>query len=527
MDFKAFYQNLKLLTEGKRPPGFEDKTLFPTESLEQFIEDEGEESDTNVDDDPEMVEEGNDVRKDIESKFLDPDIDDMIAKGNIGGEYVKALDAWKRLSPEQKKITPKPAEPEGALYPKGKSEVSLGVDRLKKVHSGIFRGFRADNGKAMTEPDLRALLTQRPSKLIGANSKLAKSGLKQKFYDLTMPAYKGLFYDEELKKWRVIMTCPFAGECKKWCYAMKGGYIQYKASSINSTRAINFLMNHYDDFKNQLKEELSTEVRKNSKQGNETVLRWHDAGDFMSPSYLELAYDVAKFIPEVTHYAYTKNVPLVRKLAEQEPKPDNFIFNFSFGGSIDVDAPEGIKAEVPVGEEEWYKTIDVYKEKHSRVVPIEVWGKLPRQYITKAMTPAQLEKAEAKAIASYDKAYAKYLNRNKQKSKMKEPEQKEIAGTVNVGMKFDGVMPQTIGDPPETVEKSEVGRPVLEVLKERVAKKYNLDVSTVVTYDELMKLPYDKNAKVYPEKYNVLVWKGHGDDAAPRKDVLGVYLFIH
>ena len=181
MDFKAFYQNLKLLTEGKRPPGFEDKTLFPTESLEQFIEDEGEESDTNVDDDPEMVEEGNDVRKDIESKFLDPDIDDMIAKGNIGGEYVKALDAWKRLSPEQKKITPKPAEPEGALYPKGKSEVSLGVDRLKKDHSGIFRGFRADNGKAMTEPDLRALLTQRPSKLIGANSKLAKSGLKQKF----------------------------------------------------------------------------------------------------------------------------------------------------------------------------------------------------------------------------------------------------------------------------------------------------------------------------------------------------------
>lgn len=522
MDFKTFYKTKKLLTESKRPPGFTDETLFPSESLEEFIEDEltvkDYETDTNADDDEGMIEE--DVRSDKDAKFLDVDIEDMINKAVAVDDWERALKLWNKLPADQKKIIPQPEKPEhvGALFPKGENEKSLGADALKKIHQGIFRGFKDEHGKKISEPDLRALLTQRPSKLIGANSKLKKSGLKQKFYDLTMPAYKGLFYDEDMKKWRVIITCPFAGECKKWCYAMKGGYIQYKASSINSTRAINFLMNHYDEFKAQLKSELKAEVAKNSKKGIETVLRWHDAGDFMSPSYLLLAYDIAKDseISDVTHYAYTKNIPMVRKLADQ--KPDNFIFNFSFGGSLDADAPKGVEAISPVGEEEWYKTIDVYKEKHSRVVPFEIWEKIPKRFITKEMTPAQLAKAEAKAQASYDKAYAKYINRNKAKSKMQEPELKDVASTVNIGMAFEGVMPE--GD-------KDAGREVLDVLKERVANYYKIDKSTIITYDELLKIPYDKNATNYPKKYNVLVWKGHGDDAAPRKDVLGVYLFIH
>lgn len=522
MDFKAFYRTKKILTETKRPPGFTDETLFPSESLEEFIEDEltvaDYETDTNVDDDEGMIEE--DVRKDVEAKFLDVDIEDMINKAKEVDDWEKAKKLWNKLSPEQKKIIPKPDKtaPQGALYPKGKGEVNIGVDKMKKLHQSIFRGFKDETGKMITEPELRALLTERPSKLIGANSKLKKSGLKQKFYDLTMPAYKGLFYDEDQKKWRVIVTCPFAGVCKKWCYAMKGGYIQYKASSINSTRAINFLMNHYDEFKAQLKSELKAEVANNSKKGIETVLRWHDAGDFMSPSYLMLAYDIAKDpeIKDVTHYAYTKNIPMVRKLADQ--KPDNFIFNFSFGGALDVDAPKGLEAVAPVGEEEWYKTIDVYKEKHSRVVPYEVWKDIPKEFITKPMTASQIAKASAKAKDSYDKAYAKYINRNKAKSNMEEPVLKPVQSNVAVGMSFNGVMPEGSED---------AGRKALDVLKEKVANYYKIDKDSIVTYDELLKIPYDKNAKDYPKKYNVLVWKGHGDDAALRKDVLGVYLFIH
>ena len=62
-----------------------------------------------------------------------------------------------------------------------------------------------------------------------------------------------------------------------------------------------------------------------------------------------------------------------------------------------------------------------------------------------------------------------------------------------------------------------------DTFKERLAKKYDLDVSTILTYDEMMDTPKssDKN------KYNVIVVPGQGDVSASRKDVLGTYLLIH
>ena len=332
-----------------------------------------------------------------------------------------------------------------------------------------------------------------------------------------MPAYKGLYYDEKLHQWKIIVTCPFAGECKKWCYAMKGGYIQYKASSINSTRAINFLMNHFDEFKAQLQSELAEEIRKNKKSNTQTILRWHDAGDFMSPSYLLMAYDVARSTPDVIHYAYTKNIPLVRKLADK--KPDNFIFNFSFGGALDTDAPEGMKATSPEGEEEFYKTIDTTKEKYSRVVPYDLFKDIPHHFLTKQMTPSQIEKAQAKAQASYDKAMEKYLNRNKSKSKMVEPELKDVNGTAKVGISFEDVYPE--GSP-------KAGKTGLADLKEVVSDYYKIPLDSIVTYDELQKIPRPPSDKPYTgKKLNALIWKGAGDDAAARSDVQGTFLFFH
>ena len=55
-------------------------------------------------------------------------------------------------------------------------------------------------------------------------------------------------------------------------------------------------------------------------------MRWHDAGDFFSKEYLDLAYKVANDNPEVKFYAYTKmgDVAIGNK-------PSNFIVNFSTG----------------------------------------------------------------------------------------------------------------------------------------------------------------------------------------------------
>ena len=62
----------------------------------------------------------------------------------------------------------------------------------------------------------------------------------------------------------------------------------------------------------------------------------------------------------------------------------------------------------------------------------------------------------------------------------------------------------------------------LEEFKRRMAHKYALQIDTIITYDEMMEKPVGEHAH-----WNVLVWSGHGDDSANRRDVLGTYLLIH
>lgn len=293
-----------------------------------------------------------------------------------------------------------------------------------------------ENGNLIDNEELMAKIMVRPTKLIDANSKLKSSGAKtnQKFYDMTLPAYQGLYVDEKSKTFKVVKTCPFAGECSKFCYAAKGGYVMFPASSMGSSRVVNYLMNDDQGFKKQMVDELNKASAGQKKRGNQVVLRWHDSGDFLSEKYLMLAYDIAKQTPDVLHYAYTKNIPLVRKM--QAVQPENFVFNFSFGGAED-------------------ETIDVRNDKHARVVPANLFADIK----VKGKTGADAFAGEA-----------------------------------------------------------------LDTLKDRVAKEYDISRDSLISYDELLDTEYDANDK---NKYNVLVWKGHGDDAATRKDVLGTYLLIH
>ena len=63
----------------------------------------------------------------------------------------------------------------------------------------------------------------------------------------------------------------------------------------------------------------------------------------------------------------------------------------------------------------------------------------------------------------------------------------------------------------------------LDEFKHRMAHKYAIsDISTIITYDEMMKHPLGT-----APHWNVLVWSGHGDDSATRRDVIGTYLLVH
>jgi hypothetical protein len=62
----------------------------------------------------------------------------------------------------------------------------------------------------------------------------------------------------------------------------------------------------------------------------------------------------------------------------------------------------------------------------------------------------------------------------------------------------------------------------LDILKSKLASKYNMSKDSVITYDEMMKIPVGSEPK-----YNVIVKPGDGDDSANRADVIGTWLLIH
>lgn len=63
----------------------------------------------------------------------------------------------------------------------------------------------------------------------------------------------------------------------------------------------------------------------------------------------------------------------------------------------------------------------------------------------------------------------------------------------------------------------------IKELKQRIAKKYNVDLNSLLTYDEFLKAP-----KGEKNQYNVIVMpKGDGDIAAQRLDVKTSFLLLH
>ena len=199
-------------------------------------------------------------------------------------------------------------------------------------------------------------ITTRPTRILSQNAKMVKSGdyqergkdSKRNFNDIVfnigLPALQGLSYDETKKEFVVVNTCPGAGECKTYCYAMKGGYVQWKNVQMAQTRKLNFLYNDPVGFMTQLSTEIDEENRKSwvKDKDSRVVIRWHDSGDFFSSEYLGLAYALAAKHPNVSFYAYTKRSDVVGAI---QNKPPNFTINSSEGAAkaeerrIDVSDP--------------------------------------------------------------------------------------------------------------------------------------------------------------------------------------------
>jgi hypothetical protein len=266
--------------------------------------------------------------------------------------------------------------------------------KLPYIHRSSVISYYSESGKTYDVDAIKKAMGTRPKKLLKQNEKMKHSnGAYEQFFNIGFAALTGLALDENTNELIVVNTCPGAGACKVDCFAMKGGKVQFAGPWVSDGRILTYLLNDPDGFKDQLKKEIKKEYedgKKGSKgfeDGWKVTVRWHDAGDFFSPEYMELAFDIAKEFPEVKFYAYTKMAG-----AALGDKPDNFIVNWSEGANTTQE--KQIKAQDP----------ELEKTKNSRIVPEKLFYDL-----LKKDAKGNLEKTTGGAWQPRDAAALKEL----------------------------------------------------------------------------------------------------------------------
>jgi len=323
-------------------------------------------------------------------------------------------------------------------------------DRFKPIiHGSNIKAItKDDGGEEWDLDDLARQITTPPRAILGTNAKMAKSKKEGAItYDLTLPALSGIVVDEETGEFVEITTCPGAGECQLICYARKGGYVMFPASSMSAAQALNFLVNHPQDYMQMFDSEVKRTKALADKNGIKLLVRIHDAGDFFSKEYYNLSMDVARNNPTVKFYFYTK----IGQVATDTSVPPNVISQFSSGAK---------SREV--------KTVDVVRNA----------GKHVKDAIT-------LDKDMFRGLFVTDPK-GKYVKDEQGRTQVKSPA-------------------------------------AWAQFKQTLASKYKIDTDSIITYDQMNKIPEGPQPK-----WNVVVFPaGHGDIGATRLDVQNQFLMFH
>jgi len=150
------------------------------------------------------------------------------------------------------------------------------------------------------------------------NEKLAKtSGGNWNIVGFGIPA-DHTFLDANLVERN---TCPGALACRPVCYAKQGGY-RFPASI--AARKHNLLLSQGSTFVADIVADLA-------RMRSVNTVRIHDSGDFYSQEYFNKWADIARALPYLTFYAYTKSLNL-----DLTDIPENFKVTQSLGGKHDA-----------------------------------------------------------------------------------------------------------------------------------------------------------------------------------------------
>lgn len=229
--------------------------------------------------------------------------------------------------------------------------------KLPYIHRSSVIKYYSEEGKRYDTEAIKNALKTRPKEILKKNEKMEHSdGEFEQFFNVGFAALTGIAVDEETNELIIVNTCPGAGSCKIECFAMGGGKIQFEGPWLSDGRMLTYLLNDPDGFFNKVKGEIEHQVRRGLKNDYKVSIRWHDAGDFFSPEYIDLAFKLARELPQVDFYAYTKIADVA--IAE---KPHNFIINWSEGAFPSQERK--VKEKDPT----------LGKTKNSRIVPNSIF----------------------------------------------------------------------------------------------------------------------------------------------------------
>lgn len=156
------------------------------------------------------------------------------------------------------------------------------------------------------------------TQLISQNSKLKETSKETglRVFNFGITAYKSE---------TGLITCPFADLCvnkedpnKSTCYAQNGAY---RWPVVRNAYEYRFNATLESDFA----ERMTSEIKRKKVQ----VLRVHDAGDYYSPKYLKVWFEIMRNNPDVHFYSYTNSVIYFKQKRYTDLVPDNFDVIFS------------------------------------------------------------------------------------------------------------------------------------------------------------------------------------------------------
>lgn len=153
--------------------------------------------------------------------------------------------------------------------------------------------------------------------ILTQNAKMRKTSKENKIrlFNFGITAYKSYSTGK--------ITCPFAKDCVKYCYAKKGAYVW---GNVKPSYEMRYLLTKQPEL---FIEKMSTAIL----DRKATHIRIHDSGDFYNYEYIKAWFKIINKFPKVKFYAYTKSKKLFDVVAGLIPK--NLELIYSLGSKFD------------------------------------------------------------------------------------------------------------------------------------------------------------------------------------------------